>query len=110
MLTTDSLKKIDRELAGEGRFDPPTSALDPNGQGKPYATYAFAAQVAQVEVDEGLGTVKVLRIVAAHDEGYRVVVVVSAMGKTTDQLLQRAKEISASPPRRDATPLSLLLA
>ena len=56
-------------LAGEGRFDPPTTALDPNGQGAPYATYAFAAQVAQVEVDEALGTVKVLRIVAAHDVG-----------------------------------------
>ncbi len=41
------------------------------------------------------------RIVAAHNEGRQVVVVVSAMGKTTDQLLQRAKEISASPPRRE---------
>jgi len=61
--------KIDRELAGEGRFDPPTTPLDPNGQGNPYATYAFAAQVAQVEVDEALGTVAVLRIVAAHDVG-----------------------------------------
>jgi aldehyde oxidoreductase len=56
-------------LMGEGRFDPPTSALDANGQGVPYATYAFAAQIAQVEVDEALGTVKVLRIVAAHDVG-----------------------------------------
>ena len=44
-------------------------ALDLNGQGKPYATYAFAAQVALVEVDEALGTVKVLRIIAAHDVG-----------------------------------------
>jgi len=56
-------------LAGEGRFDPPTTPLDPNGQGKPYATYAFAAQIALVEVDETFGTVKVLRIVAAHDVG-----------------------------------------
>jgi aldehyde oxidoreductase len=61
--------KIDRVLLSEGRFDPPTQALDPNGQGKPYATYAFAAQIAQVEVDETLGTVKVLRLVAAHDVG-----------------------------------------
>ncbi len=60
---------IERELVGEGRFDPPTQALDPNGQGKPYATYAFAAQIAQVEVDEAFGTVRVLRIVAAHDVG-----------------------------------------
>jgi CO/xanthine dehydrogenase Mo-binding subunit len=56
-------------LTGEGTFDPPTTALDDNGQGVPYATYAFAAQIATVEVDVELGTVKVLHIVAAHDVG-----------------------------------------
>src|SRR5205807_5258658 len=38
-------------------------------QGVPYASYAFAAQIAVVEVDSELGTVKVLRMVAAHDVG-----------------------------------------
>ena len=56
-------------LIGEGTFDPPTTPLDETGQGIPYATYAFAAQIALVEVDTELGTVKVLRIVAAHDVG-----------------------------------------
>ncbi|MBI3196995.1 MAG: molybdopterin-dependent oxidoreductase [Rhodospirillales bacterium] len=56
-------------LIGEGTFDPPTTPLDADGQGIPYATYAFAAQMAEVEVDTELGTVKVLRIVAAHDVG-----------------------------------------
>ena len=56
-------------LMGEGTFDPPTTPLDTDGQGVPYATYAFAAQMATVEVDLELGTVKVLRIVAAHDVG-----------------------------------------
>jgi CO/xanthine dehydrogenase Mo-binding subunit len=56
-------------LVGEGTFDPPTTPLDANGQGVPYATYAFAAQIAIVEVDVELGTVKVLRMVAAHDVG-----------------------------------------
>jgi CO/xanthine dehydrogenase Mo-binding subunit len=56
-------------LMGEGSFDPPTTLLDADGQGVPYATYAFAAQMATVEVDVDLGTVKVLRIVAAHDVG-----------------------------------------
>jgi CO/xanthine dehydrogenase Mo-binding subunit len=56
-------------LLGSGTFDPPTTALDADGQGVPYATYAFAAQMAEVEVDVELGTVKVLRIVAAHDVG-----------------------------------------
>jgi CO/xanthine dehydrogenase Mo-binding subunit/aerobic-type carbon monoxide dehydrogenase small subunit (CoxS/CutS family) len=56
-------------LLGEGTFDPPTTPLDKDGQGTPYATYGFAAQMAEVEVDVELGTVKVLRIVAAHDVG-----------------------------------------
>ena len=59
-------------LAGEGRYDPPTTALDAKGQGVPYATYGFAAQVAEVEVDTVLATVKVRRIVAAHDVGRAV--------------------------------------
>ncbi len=56
-------------LVGEGTFDPPTTPLDENGQGKPYGAYGFAAQIAQVEVDMDLGFVKVLKIVAAHDVG-----------------------------------------
>jgi CO/xanthine dehydrogenase Mo-binding subunit len=56
-------------LEGHGSWDPPTSALDENGQGVPYATYGFAAQMAEVEVDTLLGTTKVVEIVAAHDVG-----------------------------------------
>lgn len=59
-------------LTGEGTFDPPTQPLDANGQGKPYATYAFAAQIALVRVDTELGTVKVEKMVAAHDVGRAV--------------------------------------
>src|SRR5262249_45187176 len=56
-------------LGGTGRFDPPTTLLDADGQGVPYATYGFAAQIAEVAVDIELGTVKVLKITAAHDVG-----------------------------------------
>ena len=59
-------------LAGEATFDPPTTTLDENGQGVPYATYAFGAQVADVLVDIELGTVKVLRVTAAHDVGQAI--------------------------------------
>lgn len=52
-----------------GNFDPPTIALDADGQGVPYATYGFAAQFAEVEVDLDLGSVRVLAIHAAHDVG-----------------------------------------
>ncbi len=59
-------------LEGRGYFDPPCTPLDENGQGIPYATYGFAAQVAVVEVDLELGTVTPRRIVAAHDVGAAV--------------------------------------
>lgn len=41
------------------------------------------------------------RVKARRDEGWRLVVVVSAMGDTTDELLALAKSISADPPRRE---------
>jgi CO/xanthine dehydrogenase Mo-binding subunit len=56
-------------FSGSGRFDPPTTPLDADGQGVPYACYGFAAQMAEVSVDVKLGLVKVQRIVAAHDVG-----------------------------------------
>ena len=59
-----------RALRGEGFFDPETTRLDPKtGQGIPYATYDFATQLAEVEVDTETGKVKVLRIAACHDVG-----------------------------------------
>jgi CO/xanthine dehydrogenase Mo-binding subunit len=57
---------------GSGHFDPPTVPLDADGQGVPYATYGFAAQFAEVEVDVALGTVRLLAIHAAHDVGRAV--------------------------------------
>ncbi len=56
-------------VRAEGIFDPPTTALDATGQGVPYATYAFGAQLAEVVVDIELGTVRVTRVTAAHDVG-----------------------------------------
>jgi aldehyde oxidoreductase len=53
----------------EATFDPPTSPLDENGQGIPYAVFGFGAHMAEVEVDMELGTVRVLKIIAAHDVG-----------------------------------------
>jgi len=56
-------------LTAEQTFDPPTSPLDENGQGVPYAVYGFGAHMAEIEIDIELGTVRVLKIVAAHDVG-----------------------------------------
>jgi CO/xanthine dehydrogenase Mo-binding subunit len=59
-------------LTAEQTFDPPTSKLDENGQGSPYAVYGFGAHMAKVEVDIELGTVRVLRVIAAHDVGHAI--------------------------------------
>ena len=56
-------------LVGTGSYDPRTTPLDADGQGIPYETYGFGAQIAVVDVDLELGTTVVRRIVAAHDVG-----------------------------------------
>ncbi len=57
-------------LKWQGYFDPHTTPLDPEtGQGAPYAPYAYASQVADVDVDVLTGEVRVVRVVAAHDVG-----------------------------------------
>ncbi len=61
--------RLGETLEAVGTFDPPTTPQDANGQGEPYACYAFAAQIAMVEVDSELGTTRVLRVAAAHDVG-----------------------------------------
>ena len=59
-------------MMAEERFDPSTTPLDAMGQGAPYAVYAFGAQMAEVMVDCETGSVRVLRVVAAHDVGRAV--------------------------------------
>lgn len=56
-------------VVAEETYDPPTTALDADGQGVPYAVYGYGAQMAEVDVDMTLGTVRVHRITAAHDLG-----------------------------------------
>lgn len=56
-------------LSAEETFDPPTTPLDADGQGAPYAVYGFGAHLAEIEVDTRLGTIRVLHITAAHDVG-----------------------------------------
>jgi CO/xanthine dehydrogenase Mo-binding subunit/aerobic-type carbon monoxide dehydrogenase small subunit (CoxS/CutS family) len=56
-------------LSAEETYDPPTTPLDADGQGTPYAVYGFGAQMVELAVDRGLGTVRLLKITAAHDVG-----------------------------------------
>jgi len=56
-------------FGAEESYDPPTTTLDAKGHGKPYAVYGYGAQIAELEVDMRLGTVKLIKITAAHDVG-----------------------------------------
>lgn len=56
-------------LMAEETYDPPTSPLDANGQGSPYAAYGWGAHLAEIEVDVELGVVRVRDLVCAHDVG-----------------------------------------
>ena len=55
---------------GSATYNPPTVPMDPEtGQGKPFSTYVYATQIADVEVDDETGEVEVKRMVAVHDCG-----------------------------------------
>jgi len=56
-------------LMAQETYDPPTSPLDKNGQGNPYAVFGYGAQLVELTVDTGLGTVKLNHITTAHDVG-----------------------------------------
>ena len=56
-------------ITAEATFDPPTKPLDADGQGDPYAVFGFGAHMAEIEVDCELGTIRVLKVTAAHDVG-----------------------------------------
>jgi len=63
-------------ITSEETFDPPTSPLDKDGQGVPYAVYGFGAHMAEIEVDVELGSVRVLKVTAAHDVGRAIIDVI----------------------------------
>ncbi|MCX8109782.1 MAG: molybdopterin-dependent oxidoreductase, partial [Syntrophorhabdaceae bacterium] len=54
----------------EGYFDPPTTPIEPEtSKGAPYATYAYATHMTEVEVDTITGYTKVIKVYASHDVG-----------------------------------------
>lgn len=61
-------------LVGSANFGiAPSARLDPvDGSGRPWQSYVFGCQVAEVEVDTVTGEVQVLGIWAAHDVGRAV--------------------------------------
>lgn len=86
----------------------PSPVLPPQPLSTPAAT-GIAAQMPVVVQKFGgssVADIERIHLVAAHiartcAQGKRVVAVVSAMGKTTDQLMKLAHEVSQSPDRRE---------
>ena len=63
----------EKNLIFDGYFDPPTAQLNmETSEGTPYATYAFATHMTEVEVDEKTGVCSVKKVCAAHDVGKAV--------------------------------------
>jgi nicotinate dehydrogenase large molybdopterin subunit len=61
------------QVVFDGYFDPPTTAVDPGtSQGIPYATYAFATHMTEVDVDRKTGSCRVVKVYASHDVGRAV--------------------------------------
>lgn len=56
-------------ILGRGTYDPPTVMADESLYGNYCQSYPFCAQVAEVEVDQGTGQVKLLNVFAADDVG-----------------------------------------
>lgn len=57
-------------LVGSGAWMKPASEPDPEtGECDPHAAISYAACVAEVEVDDQLGTVRVLELISAYDVG-----------------------------------------
>ncbi len=50
-------------------WDPPTTPLDENGQGNPYAVYGFGAQMVELRVDTETGRCHLDQVMAAYDVG-----------------------------------------
>jgi CO/xanthine dehydrogenase Mo-binding subunit/aerobic-type carbon monoxide dehydrogenase small subunit (CoxS/CutS family) len=74
-------------LSAQRTDEPATEPLNSMGQGKPYASYAFGAQIAQVEVDTQTGVTRVLNVAAAHDVG-RAINPAMAEGQIEGGILQ----------------------
>jgi len=66
----DLANKLGVFLSAYGWYKAPDISWDEEtGQGRPYFTYVYGCQIAEVEVDTATGQIEVLKMVAAHDVG-----------------------------------------
>jgi CO/xanthine dehydrogenase Mo-binding subunit len=75
-------------LAAHGWSVPPETTFDPvTGQGEPYSSYSFSANVVEVEVDTDTGETRVIRVHSGHDAG-RVVNPTTGEGQVEGGVVQ----------------------
>jgi CO/xanthine dehydrogenase Mo-binding subunit len=75
-------------LAAHGWSVPPETTFDPaTGQGEPFSSYSFSANVVEVEVDTDTGETRVIRVHSGHDAG-RVVNPTTGEGQVEGGVVQ----------------------
>lgn len=57
------------DICGYGKFDPDIEVSILTFKGNPYPTYTYATHLVEVEIDEELGQIDVVKCWAAHDAG-----------------------------------------
>lgn len=63
------LREGGRVILASAFYDPPNQMQDESWMGNISAAYTFGAQAVLLEVDEETGTIRVLKVVSAHDAG-----------------------------------------
>lgn len=65
-----AVRKMGRPISARGRFsDPLAVGIEQRKFGEAMPAFSFACQVAEVEVDEETGEIRLLQMTAAHDSG-----------------------------------------
>lgn len=82
-----AVNNLGHPLSGKGRYEDPGAPTVVKGHGSNVIAFAFACQVAEVEVDTKTGKVKVLKLIAAHDTG-RTINSLMAEGQIEGSLVQ----------------------
>ncbi|MBN1423164.1 xanthine dehydrogenase family protein [Candidatus Fermentibacteria bacterium] len=78
------------EMSATGFYRPPPRPYDATtGQGRPYAVNSYTTHIAEVEVDEGTGLVRLVRVTAVHDVG-RVIFPEGLRGQIEGGIVQGA--------------------
>jgi CO/xanthine dehydrogenase Mo-binding subunit len=78
------------DLSAVGWYRAPDCSVDPEtGQGDAYYVYCFATHLAEVEVSESTGAVRLVRVIAAHDSG-RILNPLMAAGQVEGGVAQGA--------------------